>query len=787
MLKSYFRTAWRNLLRDRQFSLLNLIGLSIGLACSLLIYLWVADELRVDKFHKNDKRIYQVMAHIHLPDGIHTFESTPFMLAREIAKEIPEVQSAVSFQPGFIDGIVSTGEHHIKAKRFFTDKDFFNIFSFHLIEGDRNRMFENKYGLLISQRLAMKLFNTTKNLIGKPLHWGDDKDPYAIAGIYENPPSNSSLQFDLLSPYQLYFDANLPDASDWQNCNPFTFLLLKENADAKQLNERLTSFLQLKSGNKSPLTLTVRKYSDKYLYDLYENGVQAGGRIQYVKLFSIVACLILTIACFNFMNLSTAKAASRMKEVGVKKVLGAGRRSLIFQFMSESILLAYLSLIISLGFVLLLLPQFNHVTGKDLSLHANSGLLIILVFIGLFTGLFAGSYPAFYISGFKPALILKGKLQTVWGELWIRKGLVVCQYTISVLLILGVLVINKQMHLIQTVNLGYNKNNIISFSNERRINDHFAAFMSDLKKIPGVVGASAVEGDLNGNASGSTEHLEWEGKSPTQSILFTDIDVDLGFMEMLNIKMAEGRTFSSRFASDSLGIIFNQSAVDAMGLKDPLGKRIKVWGAEYHIIGIAKNFHFESLYEKVKPCFIRWLPAGSKILAKINGKRTSEAIAGVGRLYQQYNMGIPFEFRFMDEDYQAMYASEKKVASLFRYFAALAIIISGLGLFGLSAFSAQKRQKEIGIRKVVGASAFHITMMLSKDFVRLVCVAVLIGFPLAWWAIASWLNSFAYRVHIGISIFLITFAALLIITLSTISFQSIKAALANPVNSLRSE
>jgi len=785
MAGNYFKTTWRSLLRDRQFAVLNLVGLSVALSCVLLIYLWVSDEMSVDKFHADNDRLYQVMSHSKLPDGIHTQEATPNMLSRALAKEMPEVDYAVCLMQGFIKGTLSAGDKHTKTTKYFADYDFFKLFSFRLIEGNKSKVLDDKYAVVLSDRLAKKLFNTTKNIIGKTVQWENDPQLFTVTGIFEEPSANSSLQFDALFSYELYFQ-NDPDTKDWSNSNPYTFLLLKKGTDAKKFESRLTGFLHAKY-DKSPLSLSLRKFSDRYLYDRYENGIQSGGRIRYVKLFSIIAVFILLIACINFMNLSTAKAARRLKEAGIKKILGAERSSLIFQYISESMLMAFAALAVALLLAFILMPEFNSITDKQLSIHFSISFIIALIGIGFFTGLLAGSYPAFYLSSFKPVIALKGKLNTMWGELWMRKGLVVFQYTLSVIFIVAVMVIYKQMKLIQTIELGYSKDNIISFKNEKKIGDNFNAFMNDVQNTPGVLAASSINGDMYGNSSGSTEHANWEGNTAGTKIMMTDLDIDYGLTELMGMKMAAGRSFSKDFGSDSLGIILNESAVKAMGIKDPVGKSFDVWGGKFHIIGVAKDFHFESLYEKVKPCFMRWNRAGANILVKITGGKERETIAKLNDVYKKYNPGMSLDYGFMDKDYETMYISEERESILFRWFAALAIIISCLGLFGLAAFSAQKRQKEMSIRKVVGASATDIAALLSKDFFKLILVAVLIAFPLSWWAMNMWLDNFAYRINMGSGIFLLTFLAIMFITLVTISFQSIKAAISNPVKSLRAE
>jgi ABC-type antimicrobial peptide transport system permease subunit len=785
MPRNYFNATWRRLTKDTQFTLLNLIGLSIGMTCFLLIFLWVSDELSVDRFHIHKDRLYEVMAHIRLPDGTHTQNNTPYLLSRTLAKEMPGVEDAVCLQTGYEPGILSFGKKHINTTRYFADTDFFKMFSFSLIDGNRNTVLAQKYSVVISDKMSMELFNTTKNVIGKKIQWENDAEPYTVSGIFEQPGSNSSLQFDVLFTYQLFYDQD-PDASNWGNSNPGTFLLLSEAADPKKVENSLTGFLHAKY-SKSPLTLSMRKFDDRYLYDHYDNGVQSGGRIRYVKLFSLIAVFVLMIACINFMNLSTAKTTQRMKQNGIKKLLGAGRAGLIVQFISEAMMMAFAALLIALLLALLLLPQFNGLTGKHLSLPLTFSFAGAMVGIAAFSGLLAGIYPALYLSGFKPLNALKGKLSKEGRELWLRKGLVVFQYSLSVIFIVAVIVIYRQMNLIQTIDLGYSKGNIISFNNERKINSHYPAFAAEVKKVPGVLAISSINGNFYGGSSGSTEHAKWQGQIPGTQILFSDIDVDFGLTELMGIKMQSGRSFSREFPADSFAILLNEAAVKAMGITDPVGMWFEVWGGKYHVIGVTKDFHFESLYEKVKPCFMRCSPGSRNILVKINGGMERKAIEKLSALYKTYNPDLDFKFSFLDKDYATMYLAEERESVLLRWFAALAIIISCLGLFGLAAFSAQKRQKEMSIRKIVGATPGDIAGLLSKDFFQLILLATGISLPLSWWIMSQWLGNFAYRVNIDAGIFLLAFVWVMGITLVTISFQSLKTALANPINLLRTE
>ena len=789
MFKNYLKNAWRNLLRDKQFSLLNLLGLSTGLACVLLIYLWVTDELVVDKFNANDKQLFQVMKNSpNAGGGISTFEWLPALLPQALHQEMPEIESAVAVVPykdGSKKGIISFRDQYIKAADLYAGKDFFNIFSFPLLEGNANQVFIDKYGVVISEELASKLFHTTNNIIGTSIDWNQPplNGTYHVSGIFKKVPSNYTLQCDVIFSFELYKERK-PQIQEWTYNDPCTYVLLKKGTNIKQFDEKISGFLKNKS--KEDVSLFIRPFSDQYLYGKYENGVQIGGRIEYVRLFSIIALFILLIACINFMNLSTAKAARRIKEVGIKKVIGASRRSLIFQYIGESMLMSFVSLIIALLIAALLLPAFKELTGKEINIQLDTNIIVSVISIAFITGLIAGGYPALYLSSFKPISILKGKLNTSFGESRIRKGLVVFQFSISVILIVSVLIVYQQMELIQTISLGYNKDNIICFKKEGRLTKDYETFLYEAKKISGVLNATTTWGNMT-NADTYTSDLTWQGKNANDKIEFASLQTNYDFIKTLGINLKQGRDFSKNFNTDDKKIIFNEAAIDAMELKDPIGKTIRLWGEDREIIGVVRNFHFESLYQDIKPCFLMLLPIADNVMIKIKAGTEKETIAQLQKLYNEFDQGLAFDYKFLDDDYQALYLSEQRVAVLSKYFAGIAILISCLGLFGLAAFTAQKRQKEIGIRKVIGASVSNVVAMLSKDFLILVSFSLLIAVPLSWWLMHTWLQSFAYRINISPLVFLIAGVSVVLITLITISFQSVKAAIANPVKSLRTE
>lgn len=789
MFKHSLLLTYRNFKRFKSSFFINLVGLSTGLACSLFIYLWVNDELAVDKFHENDSRLYQVMENHENAGGINTLPVTAGLLAETLADEMPEVEYAVQVMPSSHNpGLtITVKDKDIKAAGQYVGEDYFKVFSFDFIEGDRGQVLADKNAMVISESLAKKLFNTTQRLVGKTVELKHEKH-YLITGVVKDLPNNSTQQFDFAVSFEVAKEEN-PWVLEWGNAGTNAYLVLKEGVDVEQLNAKIQGFLSSK-GQDRFRTIFIRPFSDGYLYDNYENGKQAGGRIEYVRLFSIVALFILFIACINFTNLSTAKASRRMMEVGVKKAIGASRQTLMIQYLGESVLMAFTALILSILLLFLFLPQFNNITGKDISLSLDAGFILVVAGITLLTGIIAGFYPALYLSGLNGVAILKGGLGSLNGSvraLLARKGLVVFQFTLSVLLIISVMVVYKQIAYVQTKNLGYNKENILYFEKEGSVEEKPELFLSELRKVPGIKAASASSHELVGHQN-STGDVYWEGKSPESPISFEYMNVDYGMLELLGIEMLEGRTFSRNFGSDSAAVILNEAAINAMGLTDPVGKIVNLWGEEKQVIGVSKNFHFQSFHHKVKPLFFNFSQRRAwNVMVKIEAGMEQQVITELEQFYASFNPGFPFDFKFLDTEYQTQYVAEERVSILSRYFAAIAILISCLGLYGLVAFAAEQRRKEIGIRKVLGASVSNIVALLSKDFLKLVGIAIGVGSALSWFAMNKWLQGFAYRVELDWWVFALAGAAALLIAACTVSYHAVKAATANPVKNLRTE
>jgi putative ABC transport system permease protein len=786
MLKNSLTIAWRRLLSQRQFTLLNLLGLSTGLTCAILIYCWTTDEWKVDKYNANDSRLFQVLLNSPAADGheIKTADYTPGLLAATLTKEFPEAEAAV---PVVLNPwhdkkhVLSTGEKTITAAGPFIGGNFFTIFSFPLIAGDKQQVFRDKNDIVISTDLAKQLFNTTNNLIGQTLKW-DSGEVYRISGVFQKPPANATLQFDLAFNYDLFLDKN-QKLLDWRNNDPATYVLLKKDAAIGPFNNKIAGLIKSKNPQ-AKSTLFAQQYSQRYLHGVYVKGRPQGGRIEYVRLFSVIAVFILLIAAINFMNLSTAKAAGRIKEAGIKKVIGAQRSALITQYLAESLLLTTLAVLLAISLTALVLPQFDLITGKELRLHFDFPFAGALIAITLITGLVAGSYPAFYCSGFKPAASLAGQLPSAVSEVFIRKGLVVFQYALSTLFIVGVIVVYQQMDLIQTKNLGYNRNNLLYFRPASA--NGLPDLLHEIRSTPGVLNAANFGQNIT-NRDGGTYDISWPGKDPDSKIVFTDLSIGYDLIETAGIKLVAGRSFEKTYGTEKDAVIFNQAAIDVMGIKDPIGKTVHLWGTDRKIIGIVENFHFQSLHEVIKPCFFECNTTAfaSNIMVRIAPGAEQSTIRKLQALYKSVSGGLPFEYVFLDDDYRRLYVAETRVAALAKYFAALAVIISGLGLFGLAAYTAQKRQKEIGIRKVIGAGVDNIVFLLSKDFVKLTLLALLIALPAAAWIMNSWLHGFAYRVTLTVPVFLLAGAATLVITLLSIGWQCIKAAWVNPIKALR--
>lgn len=779
-----FLITYRNFLRNKSSFFINLTGLSTALASSVLIYMWVSDELDYDKFHVSNDRLYQVMANHNKPEGISTFTDTPGLLAEALRDEVTGIEDAVCTSGGSAQQFsLKAGDNRLNSYGQFVSEDFFKLFSYEIIHGTAK--LNDKNAIVVSESLAKQLFGNEEKVLGKSIDWEimGLKHQCFVSGIYKDVPVNSSIQFDFVLSFN-YFKENVVEHPGWTNNYATTYVLLKEGTSVDAINAQVLNFMKTKQ-NDTNITLFLQPYSDRYLYGAYENGMVSGGRISYVKLFSVIAIFVLLIACINFMNLSTARASRRIKEVGIKKAIGANRKSLIAQYLIESIVISFLSLFVAAVFVALLLPQFNLITGKHLLLEFDGRLILSAIALTLVTGILAGSYPALYLSAFNTADVLKGKLKSSLGELFARKGLVVFQFSISIILIVAVFIVYRQIEFVQTKNLGYTRDHIIYLEKEGKVAENTETFLNEVKELPGIMGAAASSFQVAGD--GYTYGITWEGNEE-YNIQFHEIDAGYDATELQGFQLASGRSFSNRFPSDSSAILFNEKAIQMMGLKDPVGKKVKHYSGERTIVGILKDFQFESLYEPIKPVCVLFNPQQAPfVMIKLEASKEQAAIESLQNFYAAYNPGFLFDYKFMDDDYQNLYASEQRVSVLSRYFAGIAIIISCLGLFALASFTTERRLKEIGIRKVLGSSEWSIIYLLSSGFTKMVLVAILIALPFGYLLSSYWLQNFSEHIELKWWYFGGTGLVALLIAWITVGFQTFKAAAMNPVNTLKSE
>ncbi|MGB3468291.1 MAG: ABC transporter permease, partial [Cyclobacteriaceae bacterium] len=676
MLQHNIKISYRNFLRYKSSFLINLFGLSTGLACVMLIWLWVADERSIDKFHENEAQLYEIMENVDQANGVITRYTTSGPMAKALQEEFPEVTHAVSATTRWDQQFnVSVGEHFVTSIPLYADPAFFEVFSFPLYEGDSESVLSDKKSIVISEQLAMGLFGTTKDVVGKIIKV-EQEESYKVTGIMKDIPQNSSFRFDFVLSLEHYRDNN-DWLGNWFNTAVMTYVLLEPDANINLFNEKVKDLVRDKTENQaSHRTPFATKFSDLYLNNKFEEGQQAGGRIEYVRLFMIIAIFILVIACINFMNLSTARASRRLKEVGVKKALGARRSTLIWQFLSESVFIVSLSMIIAIVIVILLLPQFNTITEKELSLQFDYQLIIAALGILAVTGLLAGSYPALYLSGFKPIVVLKGKLNKQSGEQWARRGLVVFQYALSIVLMVAVYVVYLQIDYVQNENLGFDKENVITVEKNGKLEDvsNARTLMQEATRSGVIIQTGAMSHTMSGH-EGGTYGVVWTDKDPEDRTEFERVAVDYGALDLLDIELRGGRFFSRDFATDSMQIIFNQAAIDHMQMEDPVGKTVKLWGQDRKIIGVTENFHFDSFREEVKPLFFFVVPSRSRVMMfKTAPGAEKEAIAILSALHEEMNPGFQFDYKFMDQNFDRLYATEQKVSTLSRYFAGLAIL-----------------------------------------------------------------------------------------------------------------
>jgi len=788
MFKNYIKIAFRNIVRHKAYAMLNISGLAIGMACSILILLWVQDELSYDRFHANADQLYRLTCNA----GDFKAAVSPSGMAEGLQSEMPEIKSTVRLSKPSTN-LFEVGEKKFEEKKVFcVDSNFLQVFSFRLLKGNASTALQRPDGILITEEMSKKYFGKQEAL-GKIIR-KDNSENFVVTGVLADPPANSHLQFDIILPmsYLAKTDWDLQNKT-WGNFNFYTYVQLhKSIAGSSQTLLQLCQ--RIKQAHKAhqkdqKIDFQLQPLTSIHLHSNLQIDLPGHGNIQYVNIFFVVALFILAVACINFMNLATARSARRAKEVGLRKVVGAGRRQLIAQFLGESFIISFLSLLFAIGIVWLLLPVFNNLAEKQLAIHLLNGKLwITLLAIALITGLISGSYPALYLSGFKPVRVLKGKLKPGTGNLVFRNGLVVTQFVVSIILLVGTAVVYKQLNFIKSKNLGFEKSNLLYVPMTGDTWSKQQALRTTLLQSP-LTSDFTIISDLPTALITGTTDVTWEGKDPNSQIVIPSIDVDEKFIDVFQMKMLNGRSFSPAFKGDSNNYVVNEKAVQVMGMKvsNAIGKSFQFGSNKGTIIGVVRDFNFKPLQYAIEPLILRLNRWGGIVIVRTQPGNTKTTINALQKVYSQLNPAYPFAYNFLDKDLDNLYRGEQKMGSIFNLFAILAIFISCLGLYGLSAFMAEQRTKEIGVRKVLGASVFNIVYLLSGNFTRLILISIIIAVPVSWLAIDNWLKGFAYRIDINWLIFLVASLIALLIAWFTVSYESIKAAITNPVKSLRTE
>ncbi|HVY73191.1 MAG TPA: ABC transporter permease [Puia sp.] len=794
MLRNYFIVAWRNLLKSKAYSAINIVGLATGMAVAILIGLWIWDELSFNHYHQNHERLAQVMTTQTFNGETGTGRAVAMPLATELRAKYGSDFKAVSMASWNFGHILAVGaDKKINSDGMWVEPVFPKMFSLHMIKGSLDGL-SDPSSILLSASVAKALFGNSDPM-GQTVKI-DNKTDVKVTGVYEDLPRNTTLyNTKILLAWEKYRQSEpwLKEAiTHWGNHSFQCYVQINENGLFPAITNKIkkASMIHLNAATDGVEELVLQPMDNWRLHDEFKNGKVVGGRIQFVWLFGIIGVFVLLLACINFMNLSTARSEKRAKEVGIRKTVGSLRNQLINQFLTESIVVAFLALIISLGLVLLLLPFFNSLSDKNI--HLPGGNLYFWLFIlafTLFTGFISGSYPAFYLSGFDPIRVLKGTFRAGRFAALPRKVLVVVQFSISIALIIGTIIVYRQIQYAKDRPVGYTREGLITVMiNTPELYNHFEALRSDLLSSGAVENASTSSGpatDIWSNNIG----FNWEGKDPNSLPLFGTVGVTQDYGKTLRWKVLEGRDFSRDFAADSSSMILNETGVKLTGLKNIVGKVIKWDSTPYTVVGVVKDMIMESPYEPVKPTIWVMKPGWASVITiRIRPSMPMQtALAKIEPVFKRYDPGAPFQYQFTDEQYAKKFSDEKRIGNLATFFAILAVFISCLGLFGLASFVAEQRTKEIGVRKVLGASVFNLWQMLSKDFVNLVIISCAIAIPIAWYILHQWLQKYPYRTEISWWIFILAGLGAMIITLMTVSYQAVRAALMNPVRSLRTE
>lgn len=790
MIKNFFKIAFRNLLRNKGFSAINILGLAIGMASAILILLWIQNEVSYDRFHEKLDRIYTLNNRDKFNGEQWAWASTPKILAPTLKLEYPN--DIEDFTRVTDNGFLFTvGDKHLNGSGAFVDPGFFNVFTFSLVKGNSQQVLTNASGIVVTQKFAEKLFGS-EDAVGKVVRI-DSADNFTITGIIKDLPNNTSFHFEYLLPWSYMRKINWDD-DHWGNNSVRSYVLLKPGISQASFDAKIRNVTinHTKDGkDKSTTQVFTYPLRDRWLYGKSENGKYVSGRMEMVKLFGVIAVFILLIACINFMNLSTARSEKRAKEVGIRKVVGAQKSGLVTQFIGESILLALFAGLIALLVVQLSLSSFNLLVGKELYISYNNA-FFWLSFLGFifFTGFIAGSYPAFYLSAYQPVKVLKGTFKASHALVTPRKVLVILQFTFAIALIICTIIVEHQIRYAQNRDSGYKRDQLAYTFISGDIDKHYEAIRNELLGSGAVTAVTKSMSPITERYSDSWG-FEWEGMKPgDEKTDFVRMASDVDFVKTMGTTLVQGRDIDIKtFPGDSTSLLLNETAVKMMGFKQPIGKIVKFDDRSWTVVGVLKDFIYESPYDKVQQLVVQGPAAWFNVIHyKLNAAHSTESnLQTVEKVFKKYNPQYPFVYHFTDEDYAQKFADEKRIGTLAALFAGLTIFISCLGLFGLATYMAENRIKEIGVRKVLGASVTSITTLLSKDFLALVMISFVIASGIAWWAMKQWLSSYTYRISIEWWVFALAGILSVFIALLTVSYQSIKAAIANPVKSLRTE
>jgi ABC-type antimicrobial peptide transport system permease subunit len=787
MLSTFFKIAFRNILKNKIFSTINILGLSIGMAAAMLMVLWVQNELSYDQFHEKKDRVYEAWNKAEFSGELHCWNTTPKILGPTMRKDFPEVETTVrvNWQQSHL---LTVGNKQLSVKGSHVDPDFFQIFSFPLVKGHSRQALDNIDEITITEHTAQSLFGDA-DPIGKQVKV-DNAKLFTVSAVVQDLPNNTRFNFDILLPWKYLESKEGGPENNWGNNSTRTYVLLKPGVNVAGLQAKLKVLKPRYDPSEPKWQMFIYPMSRWRLHSSFENGVESGGKIILVTLFGVIAGFVLLIACINFMNLSTARSEKRAKEVGVRKVVGADKKSLVFQFIAESILISALAGILSILMLYLLLPSFNELSMKNLRLEFDN-VFYWLSFLGfvLMTGFLAGSYPAFFLSAFQPVKVLKGTFRKAHAAVNPRKILVVTQFVFAITLIICTLVVRSQIQYAQDRDAGYNKNNLTYVFMEGKAYDAYPMIKNEILTNGFATSITKTSAPLTEGWSDGWG-FEWEGKDPNDKTDFDRFCADDGIGKTAGFQFIAGRDLDLKsFPTDSTGLILNQSALKVMKFKNPIGQLVKDNGIEWHVVGVVKDFILQSPYYPTRPMVIEGAKGWFNVMhIKLNPqKNTAENLAGIEAIFKKFNPEFPVTIHFIDEAYAQKFEDEKRMGTLAGIFAGLTIFISCLGLFGLATFMAENRIKEIGIRKVLGASVAGIVQMLSREFLILVGIALIIACPLAGWAMKNWLQEYEYRVSLSWTVFALAGSLSFLIAILTVSFQAIKAAIANPVRSLRTE